>query len=117
MAEEHSYLSGFNNDDVVKFNHFQLGQIRVIKTAIQQVINVHLNELIFESLRTQGLQISGKTTKGSLTSGGIECEILELGAKQWQKGKIKMRVTVEFEPDEPEPTDSPLDEIRNSINQ
>lgn len=47
---------------------------------------------------------------------GIDCEILKVGAKDWQKGKVRLKVTFEFIPDEPEETnnisESPLDGIR-----
>jgi len=56
---------------------------------------------------------------------GIDCEILKIGAKGWQKGKIRIRVSVEFIPDEPEieqtpettHPESPLDDIRRMINE
>ncbi len=31
---------------------------------------------------------------------GTDCEILRLGAKNWQKGKVKIRVSLEFCPNE-----------------
>lgn len=40
---------------------------------------------------------------------GLECEILKLGSGKWQKGKVRVNITVEFCPDEIE---SPLDGIR-----
>ena len=46
---------------------------------------------------------------------GKKCEILQAG-KGWQKGKLKINVTLEFIPDEPEET-SPLDEVRQEIEQ
>lgn len=48
---------------------------------------------------------------------GLDCELLNLGDSQWQKGKIRVEVSVEFVPDEPESTDyqSPLDEIRQEM--
>ncbi len=50
---------------------------------------------------------------------GIECEILKLGSNSWQKGKVRIKVTVEFCPDELEiqEPDSPLDDIRQTMNQ
>ncbi len=58
-------------------------------------------------------------------SEGVECEVLSPG-KDWRKGKV--RVTLEFLPDEPEteetlPSDtitepeSPLDDLRQRMNQ
>ncbi len=59
---------------------------------------------------------------------GINCEALKIGAKGWQKGKVKIRVIVEFCPDEPEveetpennqsetsQPESPLDDLRRQL--
>lgn len=35
-------------------------------------------------------------------SDGKDCEILSLGVKGWQKGKLRIKFTLEFCPDEPE---------------
>jgi hypothetical protein len=55
-----------------------------------------------------------------------ECEVLK-PYKGWQKGKIRIKLTIEFCPDEPEPieenghqdpnnsTESPWDEIRQQL--
>lgn len=47
---------------------------------------------------------------------GVECEVLSPN-KIWQKGKVK--ICLEFIPDEPEINEmqSPLDDIRQSMNQ
>ena len=42
---------------------------------------------------------------------GLSCEVLRPGAN-WQKGKVRIRL--EFCPDEPE---SPLDDIRQTIKE
>ena len=49
---------------------------------------------------------------------GELCEILKAGSSGWQKGKIKLKVnlTLEFIPDEPEIAQSPLDDLRQEIN-
>ncbi|MEG4323086.1 MULTISPECIES: KGK domain-containing protein [unclassified Microcoleus] len=81
----------------------------------------------------QNLSIS-EETKTSIPGGdinwnsaqkGIDCQILKVGSKGWQKGKIKievnqsfesgqMQVCVKFCPDEPAKQKSPLDDIRQS---
>ncbi len=59
---------------------------------------------------------------------GVDCETLKFGAKGWQKGKVRIRVSLEFCPDEPEveetsasneiaQPESPLDDLRQMINQ
>ncbi len=42
----------------------------------------------------------------------VDCQVLKPGSKRWQKGRI--RITLEFCPDEPE---SPLDDIRQQLQQ
>ena len=61
---------------------------------------------------------------------GVYCETMKFDAKGWQKGKVKLKVTLEFCPDEPEfaeilasnepeiaQRESPLDDIRRLINE
>ncbi|MDJ0735245.1 MAG: KGK domain-containing protein [Nostocaceae cyanobacterium] len=50
---------------------------------------------------------------------GMECEILGIDGKGWKKGKFRIKVTLEFCPDEPEITESesPLDELRRQISE
>lgn len=56
------------------------------------------------------------------------CQLLRIGCKNWQKGKIKIKMSIsprgkysasvdlEFCPDEPEISESPLDDLRKSLN-
>lgn len=54
---------------------------------------------------------------------GVVCEVLRLGDKTWQKGKLRFKVILEFEPDEPpveqtaasNQSESPLDVIRRQM--
>ncbi|AFZ13814.1 KGK family protein [Crinalium epipsammum PCC 9333] len=59
-----------------------------------------------------------------------DCEILKPGSKGWKKGRVKIRISLEFCPDEPEDTEtpennqpetnepeSPLDDLRRMINE
>jgi hypothetical protein len=59
---------------------------------------------------------------------GIDCEILKPDAKGWKKGKIRIQVSVEFCPEQPEElvetsdsadskSNSSLDDIRQMINE
>jgi hypothetical protein len=58
---------------------------------------------------------------GKWLSEGVDCETLKFGEKGWQKGKVRIKVSVEFCPDEPEieeipQAESPLDDLRQMIN-
>ena len=50
-----------------------------------------------------------------LCNKGANSETLKIASDGWKKGKLKINITVEFIPDEPELPEyqSPLDEIRN----
>ena len=56
-----------------------------------------------------------------LCTQGADSEILKVASNGWKKGKLKINVSLEFIPDEPEIQEkpesteykSPLDEIRN----
>jgi len=63
------------------------------------------------------------TNKNLLFIEGMSCEILQPG-QNWQKGKVKMKISFEFQPDEPElevvensHSESSLDDIRRKLNQ
>ena len=55
---------------------------------------------------------------------GVDCEVLTPG-KNWQKGKVKITISLEFQSDEPEievipensNSESSLDDIRRKLNQ
>ncbi|HEY9892856.1 MAG TPA: KGK domain-containing protein, partial [Candidatus Sericytochromatia bacterium] len=53
----------------------------------------------------------------------LDCQFLKVGSKGWEKGKIRIKVSYEFEnniirvrlefsPDEPPQPESPLDDLR-----
>ncbi len=70
--------------------------------------------------------ISGGDINWNSDQKGIDCQILKVGSKGWQKGKMKIevnksfdpygqtRVCIKFCPDEPLEQKSPLDDIRQS---
>jgi len=79
----------------------------------------------------QSLSINEETTiqvgeiNWSSPQEGIDCQLLRIGAKGWQKGKLKREVnrsfqsgeaqtSIKFCPDEPLEPKSPLDDIRQS---
>ena len=56
---------------------------------------------------------------------GIDCQVLKIGSKGWQKGKVQIefnkniksgeaQTSIKFCPDEPLEAKSPLDDIRQS---
>lgn len=70
--------------------------------------------------------ISGGDINWNSHKEGIDCQVLKIGSKGWEKGKLKIEVNKSFEPygetqvcikfcaDEPPEQKSPLDDIRQS---
>ena len=114
--EENSYLSDCGDDDVLAFNAnlVKVGKFRdLVKFAFNDISQIPSG--IRDLLWNNGVNINPKDAFGS----GLDGEVLKIGAKGWQKGKLKIRVSVEFCPDEPEISqpESPLDDIRQMMNQ
>lgn len=135
-----------NDDDVVSFNG-NLLKFAKLKSDLENEFRQKVNKLyanhdqgtgtverIFNLTNTS----FGKcdlTINLSSPKEGKECEILRLGAKTWQKGRLrtqafigffpnttekaKIQFILEFSPDEPEITEpeSPLDDLRRMINE
>lgn len=53
--------------------------------------------------------------ESALFSEGLDCEVLKPGAKGWQKGKV--RISLQFCPDQTSESTSPLDDIRQNLKQ
>ncbi|MEG4501186.1 KGK domain-containing protein [Microcoleus sp. F10-C6] len=133
--QQHIFLENYEDDDVCSFDStmFKVGRLRQVMNS---AISLQLESALEEAFKTQGLQIN--TTKYDTQlrcrvqqkwlGSGIDCETLKIGAKGWQKGKVKIRVIVEFCPDEPEveetpennesetsKPESPLDDLRRQL--
>lgn len=79
----------------------------IIESCLEKVLEVNeLNQLKTESYYKP---------RAEWINEGVDCEVLNLGANQWKKGKVRIKISFEFCPDEPEVSEyeSPLDEIRN----
>jgi len=112
--QEHIFLENYGNDDVFSLGSTML-KVGRLKAVIESAVGYQLESAIEESFKTQGLQIN--TTKYDTQlrckvnqkwfGSGIDCETLKIGGKGWKKGKVKIRVIVEFCPDEPEVEETP----------
>jgi hypothetical protein len=113
--EENFSLQNCDEDDVFAINASlaKVGKFRdVVKYALN---NNQISDKVFEILRGNGVNINPKDAFGN----GLDGEVLKIGAKGWQKGKLRIKVSLEFHPDEPEISEpeSPLDDLRQMINQ
>jgi KGK domain len=105
----------FNNGTTFKVSKF----MENLNTFFSQSI---LNELS-EKLKQAGL--GTPPAYGGTWNRGVDAEILEPQSGEWKKGKVRMRVILEFCPDEPEEVKiehtqenaNSLDDIRQIISQ
>ena len=104
------YLNQCSPKDVISFNSEQWISVDKFKNVVHQSLSRY-SSTIDNDIRN----ISGIKYCSTLFNQGGECEILRAGSKGWQKGKLKINVTLEFIPDEPEER-SPLDDVRQEID-
>jgi len=111
MSENLSLIN-CHHDDAIEFENamYRTGKV---KEAIKTAFEGKVAEAIFESLKAQGVEIKVALSEdgrlylyNQCFQEGVNCEILHLGAKNWQKGKFKINVSIEFSPDEVVPSAS-----------
>lgn len=102
-------MTAFNDDDVLSFRD---GTVRVatLRHVLDVALSSKLPDALADSLTTQKALFGGdrqfRNSKAWMRQDrnwfqdGIDCEVLQLGAAGWQQGKLRLRVTVEFVPDE-----------------
>jgi len=144
--QNNSYLPGYGNDDVFSFESntkpvpvmFKVSKFRdAMEKAFQSC--QQLADVVSEFLKSQGVHIdTGIKMNGRSSCNnnlmwfgeGIDCEVLKLGAKGWQKGKVRIRVSLEFHLEQPAiketsanneieivHPESPLDQLRQMMNE
>ncbi|MGB3651892.1 MAG: KGK domain-containing protein [Rivularia sp. (in: cyanobacteria)] len=80
----------------------RLERNEVISVSAENSGNLEISSTfkVLELLEVIQKYISFQMPEASLFDEGIDCEILKLGARGWKKGKV--RICVEFCPEEPE---------------
>jgi hypothetical protein len=124
------------DDDVLLLGQATFTVRRFKELAASKFRNI-LNNRIKDSsdnisTRMRDLQINEETTirAGDINwnspKEGIDCQVLKIGSKGWQKGKLQIEIngglessgktqtSIKFCPDEPLEPKSPLDDIRQS---
>lgn len=120
-----------NDNDVLCLSQdtFKLGDFRKrLQLEFSRLVDAYsLKVLRCLSIRESSLRASDLKWQSTI----IDCEILRLGSKNWQTGKLKIQVRLEFAasqhtpqvdlefcPDEPEISqpESPLDDLRQMMN-
>ena len=116
-------LTGINDDDVISLikphqkNTFCVSQFK----QIIEITVIKMKSAYSQSLIDQGYPLN-TSWNGNYPNyddwfqSGVECKLLRLGESQWKQGKVRIRVEVEFIPDdESTEIDEPsLDTFRES---
>ena len=97
------------DDDVIAFGDamFRSGKL---KRAIGQSFDGSVGRAIDQKLRQHGLEIPIRMIGSTRLANehcqwfdeGISCEILDLATRRWCKGKVRVKVAVEFYVEDPE---------------
>ncbi len=116
-----------NNDSVVLFTSARsIFKVDELVSAVKQSFHLAGYHELAKQLRSRG-GMSGDPQDWS--SKGVDCEVLKPGARSWRKGKLRINLSLEFCPDEPDiaeipvsnqpdvsQTESSLDDICRMVN-
>ena len=126
-----------DNEDVLFFNShaFKVNQLKQLLINEIERRSYEISQFCYINIQYHSTNILGDINWESKV---IDCEMLKIGSQAWQKGKLRIKasiervakdndpqkqittnVSLEFSPDTPEitPPESPLDDLRQMINQ
>jgi len=117
-----------DKDSVLSFSSgLSMFKVNEVASAVKQAFNDKGLEALKTRFSSRG-GIPGNWQQWIVQ--GVECEMLKPGSKGWLKGKLRIKFSLEFCPDEsdveetlasnhPEinQSESPLDDIRQMMNQ
>ena len=113
------YIEHEDSNGVVSFDNGTTFKVNKIMESINNFFQQSVLNGLSEKLKQVGL---GSTPNKGYFSSGVNAEILEPKSGEWKKGKVRMRVILEFCPDEPEVVKedsiqriNSLDDIRQTI--
>ena len=109
------YLKDCNSRDVIASSSKSLLYINRLCDLVLSSLDSNTKNNLANSIKRK---IASQWKPELWLYDGEECEILKANSLGWQKGKIKLKVnlTLEFIPNEPEIEKSPLDDVRKEIN-
>lgn len=122
-------LEDLNEDDVISINS-QMMKAGKFKQDLKEAIwSLGVNNAIRERLKLNGVYLQtweyGRgLNKNNFLKEGIDIELLRIVGKGWQKGQVRISLSLDVYLDEPEITEaatksmseSPLDDIRRTMN-
>jgi hypothetical protein len=104
----HSFFSNLKKTDLIRFDNNQILEINKLKEALINIFEDRLESHLVDALSLMGIKTykgtrikspSGRETTfyNSWFKEGVHCEVLTLGNEKWKRGKIKMKISIEFE--------------------
>lgn len=124
--KDNSYLPDYSDDDVLMFNETTMLKVAKFRNAVKKAFNHSQPQNLHSTLIQQD---NINVSMSNCFTEGVKCEALKVGSKGWKKGKMRIRVSLEFCPDEPDieealesnqlvsnQSESPLDDIRQMMN-
>lgn len=124
--EDNYYLQDCGDNDVVCFGDTTY-KVSKFKEAVNQSFNSSMGQVLIRELGYRKVEFKEHLPYEEWFNTGKDCEILNLGSQKWKKGKVKIKVSLEFyveeeesketENDEtiPNQPESPLDDLRKAI--
>lgn len=113
MEEKFFEIKNFAKDDVFSFNAGICKAGKVIEKIKEVLIGEMASELAGRLNKKMGFCI---LPRFNIFEEGMECEILKLGAKKWQKGTMRLKITLEFEAESEGFSESLLEKERESVS-
>ena len=113
--ESNKYLSSCDSKYIISFESKNPVYIHKLFSLVKSAFDVNVINTISTSITRK---LENKCNAKLWFEDGENCEILQANSLGWQTGKIKLKInlTLEFIPDEPEEK-SPLDDVRQELEQ
>jgi hypothetical protein len=121
--EDNFYSNGCSDDDVISL-YGKFYKVEALKAELNKFLQGEDKYSapygLSQTLNNFEIRIDQSKALALLTD-GTDSEILKVASSGWKKGRFKLKMAIEFIPDEPQIQDelnsseykSPLDEIRN----
>jgi hypothetical protein len=94
-----SKFESISDDEIVSIQYEPVG--RELSLNYNNFNSMQLKIQDFFEIIKRKLSVPD-TTKSNLLNDGVNCQVLRFGSQGWQKGKLRIKVAIEFCPDEPE---------------
>jgi hypothetical protein len=131
---ENFNLSDCADEDIISFGEF-LYKVGKLRRVLKDSGDRWMGQQLSHKLQSLSVKIDDDCFRNDnvrecekLFEPGIDCEILAVGAKEWKKGKVKIKMSFEFYLEDDESDDdsamskseinqskSPLDDLREQL--